>query len=133
MDKLGARTRTRYRKEKTFLHSEEWVKPESSWAGIDSPKEVEAELELREKIARLEEIIQSTNRRNQLSILILVVFGLIMLFTLAIITMDGFRLWGFELDQTSANILTGSLIAELLGLVGLQIRVLYQTSGSHLL
>lgn len=112
-------------KESIRLHSEEWVKPETSWLGIDSPAEVEAEIELLEKLAKLEETIQGINRRALLSLVIILVFGLIMLFTLFIIILDGFRIGGFELDQTSANILAGSLLVEVIGLVGLQLRVLY--------
>lgn len=83
-------------------------------------RDIEREQE-REDIELEKLKVELSERAKILNILAYALPGLISL-TLVIIVMDGFRLWGFDLDTTTANILAGTVIPEALGLLAIALR-----------
>jgi hypothetical protein len=92
-------------------------------------KELEVEqkiVELESQKAELEQKLRMARGQERTLLVLIAVFTGLILFTVSLILLDGFNLWGFKLDTTTLNLLAGATIAEVAGLLGIAFRWLYQ-------
>lgn len=91
-------------------------------------KELEVEqkiVELESQKAELEQKLRMARGQERTLLVLIAVFTGLILFTVSLILLDGFNLWGFKLDTTTLNLLAGATIAEVAGLLGIAFRWLY--------
>lgn len=76
-------------------------------------------------IQDLNERIQILESQRRVLNTFIWIFAGALLFTLSIITLQGFSIGGFNLDTTTINLLAGATIAEIAGLLGTAFAWLY--------
>ncbi|OGO63978.1 MAG: hypothetical protein A2Z45_10845 [Chloroflexi bacterium RBG_19FT_COMBO_55_16] len=93
-------------------------------------KELEVEqqvIELEQQNAKLEEKLRNIGRQERILIILTVFFTGLIVFTLGLILLDGFNIGGFSLDTTTLNLLAGTTVAEVAGLLAIALRGIFKS------
>ena len=105
----------RFRKEGLVeKESKDWIRREYEDPDYDS------------KLADTEAKLRKLQNQERVLKIFTVAFIVLIVFTLAIIALQGFHVAGFVLSVSTINILAGSVILEILGLIAIAYRWLYK-------
>jgi uncharacterized membrane protein YqjE len=94
-------------------------------------REAELDLEQREirlekQKAELEEQLRNMQRQDRVLMILTLIFTALIVFSLVIILLNGFGIGGFQIDTTTLNLLAGSTIAEVAGLLAIALRGIFK-------
>lgn len=112
------------KKEKANLNPTNYLLPDEpyrpTWGSISDEQE-------RIERIRFERYLRIAQLQTQGDILKLLgfFFGGAILFTLVIIILQGFKLWGFVLDTSTINLIGAATIGEVAGLLGIVVKTIF--------